>query len=110
VLEEVAADEAEVTDVVETVEIEVTDEVEVIEEVLRIVADVADVVDLVEADIDRAIEVVDGTYIGLIRGLCRICSVILNQISVAFVLRRVIQRMIIAIIRTRIINILRRLI
>jgi hypothetical protein len=51
-LEEVAADEAEVTDAVETVEIEVIDEVEVVEEVLWIVADMVDVVDLVEADID----------------------------------------------------------
>jgi hypothetical protein len=48
------------------------DEVEVIEEVLQIiadVADVADVVDLVEVDIDQAIRVADGIYIGLIRGL-----------------------------------------
>ena len=71
-LEEVAADKAEVTNAVETVEIEVIDEVEVVKEVLRIVADVADVadvVDLVEADINQAIGVADGIYIGLIQGL-----------------------------------------
>jgi hypothetical protein len=90
-LEEVAADEAEVTDEVETVEIEVTDKVEMVEEVLQIIADVADVVDLVEADIDQAIGVADRTYIGLIRGSRQIRSVIPNQISVAFVSRRVIQ-------------------
>jgi hypothetical protein len=90
-LEEVAADKAEVTDAVETVEIEVTDEVEVVEEVLRIIADMVDVVDLVEADIDRAIGMADGTYIGLIQGSHRIRSIIPNQISIAFVSRRVIQ-------------------
>ena len=95
-LEEVAADKAEVTDAVETVEIKITDKVEVVEEILQIIADVADVadvadiVDLVEADIDQAIGVTDGTYIGLIRGSRRIRSIIPNQISMAFVSRRVI--------------------
>jgi hypothetical protein len=75
---------------VEMVEIKVTDKIKVVEEVLQIIADVVDVVDLVEADINQAIGVVNGTYIGLIRGSRRIRSMIPNQISIAFISRRVI--------------------